>query len=121
MSLWGAWRHHLAGVVTSADTVGEDLNDAVLRTGDLRHTGGDHVCRMFRSHELKELASRTGAMLESVSASNWASLGDQDALAVLEADPDRWSRFLEHEVRACAEPGVVDGGTHILFALTRRP
>jgi hypothetical protein len=33
------------------------------------------------------------------------------------ADRDRWRRFLEHEIAACAEPGARDGGTHILFAV----
>jgi len=121
MSLLGAWRRHLAEVTTLAAEVGEDLNDRVLETGDLRHVGGPHQCRMFRASELATLAARTGSELVAVSASNWASLGDPAALAVLEADPDRWSRFIEHEVRACAEPGAVDGGTHLLFALTRRP
>jgi hypothetical protein len=43
-------------------------------------------------------------------------LGDPATLAALEADPDRWGRFIEHEVAACAEPGALDGGTHIIFA-----
>jgi len=56
----------------------------------------------------------------AMSASNWASLGDPELLSVLEADPDQWARFVDKEVRACAEPGAVDGGTHILFAARRR-
>ncbi|MEO3805473.1 hypothetical protein [Nonomuraea sp. B1E8] len=56
----------------------------------------------------------------AAAASNWATLGDPDTLAALESDPDRWARFLEHEIAACQEPGVVDGGTHILFACTAR-
>jgi len=38
---------------------------------------------------------------------------------VLEVGAARWSRFLEHEVAACAQPGALDGGTHILFAASR--
>lgn len=117
MSLLGTWRSKLAGVVRAATTVGEDANDRVLRTGDLRHLGaGGHVCRMFRSRELGPLAAAAGGRLVATSASNWASLGDAEALAVLEADPDRWRRFLDHEVEACTEPGALDGGTHLLFA-----
>ena len=59
---------------------------------------------------------RTGGRLLAASASNWASLGDAETLADLEADPARWARFLEHEVAACSERGALDGGTHILFA-----
>ncbi|MFI7641407.1 hypothetical protein [Nonomuraea sp. NPDC049400] len=61
------------------------------------------------------------AEMVAASASNWASLGDLDALAVLEADHSRWARFLEHEVAACQEPGALDGGTHILFAARHAP
>jgi SAM-dependent methyltransferase len=65
MSMLGSWRHLLADITGVAAEIGEDANDAVLRTGD----------------------------------------------------PDRWRRFLNHEVAACAEPGALDDGTHILFAV----
>lgn len=118
MSMLGTWRHHLDGVVDLAGRVGEDANDAVLRTGDLRHVpGAPHVCRMFRSRELHDVAAAAGGRVVDLSASGWASLSDAAALATLEADPDRWARFLDHEVAACAEPGAVDGGTHVLLAL----
>lgn len=117
MSMLGTWRHHLAGVVQVASAFGEDANDKVLATGDLRHLpGAAHTCQMFRARELGDLAAAAGGRVVALSASNWASLGDPEALAVLEADPDRWARFLDHEVAACAEPGAVDGGTHLLFA-----
>lgn len=118
MSHLGTWRHGLAGVVRVAEAFGEDANDAVLTTGDLRNLPRwAHVCRMFRARELADLAEVAGGALVATSASNWASLGDPEALATLEADPDRWARFLAHEVAACAEPGAVGGGTHILFAV----
>lgn len=118
MSMLGTWRYQLPGVVQVAAALGEDANDRVLTTGDLRHlSGATHVCQMFRARQLGDLASAAGGRLVAMSASNWASLGGTAALAVVEADPDRWSRFLEHEVAACAEPGAADGGTHILFAI----
>ncbi len=118
MSTLGTWRSRLPGVVQVAAAVGEDVNDRVLATGDLRHLpGAAHVCRMFRSREVRELAAAAGGRVEVMSASNWASLGDPAALATLEADADRWRRFLDHEVAACAEPGAADGGTHILVAV----
>ncbi|WP_413450427.1 class I SAM-dependent methyltransferase [Georgenia phoenicis] len=120
MSMLGTWRHRLDGVMQLAAAVGEDVNDAVLRTGDLRHVpGADHVCQMFRAREIERLAAAAGGRLLATSASNWASLGNDDVLRPVEADPGRWSRFLQHEIDACAELGAADGGTHILFALTR--
>jgi hypothetical protein len=59
---------------------------------------------------------KCGGELVAMSASNWASLNAPEVLEQLEGDPDRWARFLTHELAACAEPGALDGGTHILFA-----
>jgi len=118
MSMLGTWRSQLPGVVQVAAAFGEEANDAVLTTGDLRHLpGAAHVCQMFRASQLSGLAASAGGRLVATSASNWASLADAEALSALEADSDRWTRFVHHEVAACAEPGAVDGGTHILFAV----
>ena len=119
MSLLGSWRHYLRAVSELDHAVGAQANDLTLRTGDLRHVISDpaaHICQMFRWSEIEALVQRTGGRVLAASASNWASLGDADALADLEADPPGWARFLEHEVAACSERGALDGGTHILFA-----
>jgi SAM-dependent methyltransferase len=119
MSWLGAWRHFLPAIITQADTVGEDAEDEVLRTGDLRHLAGDpsvHICQMFRWSDLEALLQRSGGRIVDGSASNWASLGDPEVLARLEADAERWSSFLSHETAACQQPGARDGGTHTLFA-----
>jgi SAM-dependent methyltransferase len=119
MSLLGTWRHFLPGVTALAETVGEEANDAILRTGDLRHgVQKGHVCQLFRARDVEDVVARCGGRLVATSASNWASLGDPTALAALEADPRRLVRFLDHEAAACGEPGALDGGTHILFAAT---
>lgn len=120
MSLLGTWRHLLEDVITVAETFGDDANDAILRTGDLRHIGGAHVCQMFRASDVMNFVQRCGGEVLAMSASNWASLDKPEALTSLESNPDRWRRFLEHEVAACAEPGAVDGGTHLLFAARNR-
>lgn len=116
MSLLGTWRHLLEDTILVAETFGDNANDAILRTGDLRHIGGAHVCQMFRASDITNLVERCGGEMLAMSASNWASLDKPEALATLESEPDRWRRFLEHEVAACAEPGALDGGTHLLFA-----
>jgi SAM-dependent methyltransferase len=120
MSLLGTWRFALPGVLAIAKNQGEDANDAVLTTGDLRNLDAAHVCQMFRASDIQKLVAQSGAELVAMSASNWASLGDSDALIELEADPDRWARFIRNEVAACGEPGALDGGTHIMFGV-RKP
>lgn len=116
MSLLGAWKYFLAETIILAETIGEDASDAILRTGDLRHIGGAHICQMFRASHITALVERCGGEVLAMSASNWASLDQPGILTPLESDPDRWWRFLAHEVAACAEPGALDGGTHLMFA-----
>ncbi len=119
MSLLGTWRHYLPGVTARAAVIGEDVNDRIFATGDLRHDpASEHICRMFRAREVRELVERNGGLMVAASASNWGSLADEATLLALESDPVRWRHFLANEIRACSEPGALDGGTHILFAAT---
>lgn len=117
MSLLGSWRHFLRGVIEDIDRAGDDAYEELMRTGDLRALGTPHVCRLFRSREVAAVVADSGGDLLAMSASNWASLADPEAVQAFEADPARWARFLEHEVAACAEPGALDGGTHLLVAV----
>ena len=113
MSLLGAWRHFLPAVLELPD----EENDHILATGDLRRSQPDgHVAQMYRAADLRRLIERAGATTLALSASNWASLDHPESLALLAESPDRWQRFLDHEAAACAAPGALDGGTHILFA-----
>jgi SAM-dependent methyltransferase len=116
MSLLGSWRYFLVAAMEDTKLVGEDANDLVLETGDLRHAQTGHVCQMFRSRDIAALVAKCGAEVVAMSSSNWASLNEASVLEELEADPDRWARFLRHETTACAEAGALDGGTHLLFA-----
>jgi len=123
MSTLGAWAFFLPQVVAQAADIGVAADDAIFSTGDLRHEGRDsgHVCQMYRWREVEALVAAAGGEVVAASASNWASLGHDDTLEQLAADPAEWGRFLDHEVSACREPGLLDAGTHILFAARRRP
>lgn len=122
MSSLGSWRAFLRQVAEEAAIVGQDATDRIIRTGDLRnelHTTG-HVCRMFRRREVVEMFESCDAEILAACASNWASMADEEVVAGIEADPDHWSRFVDHELTACREPGALDGGTHLVFAGRRR-
>jgi len=121
MSTLGAYRHYLPAVLELAQRHGDDVTDRILATGDLRETqppgSGQHICRMFRSRDIADLVTDAGAHLRGLSASNWASMGDSEALTGFAADADRWRNFLDNEVAMCAEPGAVDGGPRRLRRL----
>ena len=117
MSTLGSYRHFIAAVADLLAGYGDDAGDAVLRTGDLRPVQpAGHVCLMYRAEQIPGLVAQSGGVLAGMSASNWSSLGDPQALARLEADPRRWARFLDNEAWTCRQPGCLDGGTHLIFA-----
>jgi SAM-dependent methyltransferase len=119
MSLLGTWKYFLPGVLDDEVTYGTEASDRVLDSGDMRHlVGANHICQLYTSAQLADMIGAAGGSLAAVSASNWASLGDTEALARIAAEPDRWAAFLDREAAACAEPGALDGGTHQLFAAT---
>ena len=74
---------------------------------------------MFRWLELAEMIAAQPCRLLAASASNAISLADPEVLDRLAADPGVWPRFLDWEEELAQEPGMLDGGTHILFAVER--
>jgi len=119
MSLLGAWRAFLGATLDEADAHGDASLDALLRTGDLRPIQPDgHVCQLYTWSRLRDLVESCGGAVVAASSSNWASLGDPTAVGRIASDPARWAAFVEHEIVACREPGALDGGTHLLVAVT---
>lgn len=116
MSTFGAYRAFYPAV----DELTDAEIDHILSTGDLRQSQPQgHVCRMYTAAQVRELVASAGGTVASMSASSWTAVEHEDALLAVERDPPRWERYLEREARICAEPGAVDGGTHILFAANR--
>lgn len=72
---------------------------------------------MFRWRELAEMIAAQPCRLLAASASNATSLADPGVLDRLAADPAVWPQFLDWEEELAQEPGMLDGGTHILFAI----
>jgi SAM-dependent methyltransferase len=120
MATIGSMRYFLPGLAAEIDACGADAMDAVIRTGDLRHSpAGGHRCRMSRWRDITEMITRQPGRLLAASASNATSLADPDTLGHLAANPGLWARYLGWEEELAQEPGALDGGTHILFAIER--
>lgn len=120
MAAIGNLRYFLPGVIEEINTFGAEAIDAVVRTGDLRPTqAGGHICRLFRWREIAEMIAGQPCRLLAASASNAISLADPEALEQLAADRELWPRLLDWEEELAQEPGMLDGGTHILFAVEK--
>lgn len=115
MSLVGAERAYLPAVLELADEYGLEATERIIETGDLggalnRH----HNMRMYTWAGLQELLARHPCTLVAASASNFLSIGRDDVVT-----DEWWPKLVEWELRACAEPGALDGGTHIIAVVRR--
>ena len=115
MSLWGTLHRHLAAL---RDLPLSSMAD-IVETGDLTPDNdptSQHKCHMFHSAELVQLLERHAFCVEALAASNALSTNLEPLLLELRQQPDRWQALLDLECVATAQPGYVDGGTHLLVA-----
>ncbi|HEX8129134.1 MAG TPA: class I SAM-dependent methyltransferase [Pyrinomonadaceae bacterium] len=120
MSLMGATRKYLPGVVKWARERSLAEVEHVLDTGDqVGEIGAGHVCHMYRWAEFEALLWRHSCTIVAASAANFLSVNNHDALAEIEADPVLWKKFFDWERDACRQPGALDGGTHIIAVVRR--
>ena len=120
MALVGTLRFYLRAVPQYAAEGQLQVLQQVVATGDNRYDARAHPCRMFRWRELEEIVRCLPGTLVGASASNFLTCGDQEVVEAMEADPRLWTLLLDWEEQLCAEPGALDGGTHLLFALRSR-
>jgi len=120
MSLWGTLHRHLAAL--------KDLplwsTKNIVETGDLTPENdptSPHKCHLFHSAELANLMERHGFTVEALAASNALSTNLEPLLLELRQQPDRWQALLDLEAQATAQPGYVDGGTHLIVAARSGP
>jgi hypothetical protein len=121
MATVGSARYFLPAIEGLIDSFGIAHVDHEIATGDLRFTPGSHTCQMYRWRELESLIATQPCRLLAVSASNCMSLANAETVARIEADPRLRAWFVDWEIRLCREPGAIDAGTHILFAVERLP
>lgn len=88
------------------------------------HGHGRQSCRRNRSPvpdvplaEIEDMVGQLAGQLRGASSSNFLSSGDQQVLAAIEQDAAQWELLLDWEEEYCREPGALDSGTHLLFAV----
>lgn len=114
MSLWGSAHRALEGVLE----LPVQINQRITATGDLTAetwpTRKDNYMHLYRAGELRSWLAGAGLHLLQLSASNCLSTGYEEMLREMRQDAERWAELLRMEVEACAEPGCLDMGTHII-------
>lgn len=119
MSRLGSTQRFLRAAFDLVEEFGLDEVRHVLDTGDLSaEINNGHRLHMFTWAELQDLLAAHPCTLVAASAANYLSLREDELLENL--DERLWPAFLEWELKACREPGVLDGGTHMIAVVRRR-
>ena len=99
MSLLGAARRFLPGVLEIVDQFGIDVANRVNSSGDLVDIPGhQHACHMYRWSDLSALLAEHSCTVVAASAANFLSPQHEDVIATLIDDPDLWEAFLAWEL-----------------------
>ncbi len=115
MSLWGTFHRFLLAVQQLPARNIEEI----AATGDLTPENdptSKHKCHLYRSDELRALFERHGFQVTAMAASNALSTNLEPLLVELRGNAPQWRTLLRLEEEATAQPGYVDGGTHLIIA-----
>ena len=113
ISLWGSARGALLGALSLPPETNRLITDSGNLTGERLDRGG-HYHHMFRAGELRVWLKEAGLAVVALSACNALSVGWDDELSEVGADPAKWAALLRMELEACAEPESLNMGTHII-------
>jgi SAM-dependent methyltransferase len=122
MSRFGSLRAFLAAAAEEIEVYGlRDTQDIV----DTGHLPENHSTlgpmHLYTWAELRALLERHPCDIVAASAANFLSIGnDETCERWIRDDPAVWERLLAWELAACAEPGAIDGGTHIVAVVRAR-
>jgi SAM-dependent methyltransferase len=118
MSLFGSLRAFLSVAATEVESYGVEEMQEIVTTGFLpppHSTLGP--MHLYTWSELEGLLAHHPCEIVAASASSFLSIGNDETCERWLADPAMWERFLDWEILACAEPGALDGGTHIIAVI----
>ena len=116
MSRHGALHAFLPSAESEIEEFGVDEMQVIYETGDLptSHSSLGTPVHLFSWAELRTFLERHACDVVVASAANFLSIGNDEVCERWRQDPEMWERFLHWEVDTCAQPGAVDGGTHIV-------
>ena len=119
MSLWGTAHATLENVLT----VDPKYNQKITSSGDLipeNYPGRvGRFMHLFRSQEIRRWLEKGDFSIFAMSATGCLSTRWDDKLPEIRTDENKWNELVRMELEACAEPGTLDMGTH-LIAVARK-
>ena len=116
MSLWGTLHRFFASFPESDPTPIVEHGDLTAET----YPGTTHFCHLFRAQELREVMTRNGFDVITLSASSSLSPTHNDIVETLREDPARWQSLIDLEIEASASPGMIEAGTHMIVVARKK-
>lgn len=116
MSLWGTLHRFFASFP-------ENDPSSIVKHGDLTaetYPGTTHFCHLFRADELRDVMTRNGFEVITLSASSSLSSTHNDITEILRANPERWQNLIDMEIEASASSGMIEAGTHMIVVARRK-
>lgn len=114
MSLWGTSHARLDGVLS----IPASTNQKITSTGDISPITfperRSNFMHLFRADELVNWLEQRKLEIIDLSASNCISLTWNEMLKQIRTEPEKWNELLRMEVEACADPGCLNMGTHMI-------
>jgi ubiquinone/menaquinone biosynthesis C-methylase UbiE len=118
MSRHGSLRAFLPVAEEEIDEFGVQEMQDIVDTGYLPdHHSTLGPMHLFTWDEVSSLLARHACALVAASASSFLSIGNDETCERWLDDAAMWERFLGWEVAVCAQPGALDGGTHIIAVI----
>ena len=121
MSTLGTFQFFLESIVKDIDDFGLEIFQRAFDTGGVtgKLASGDHYCRMYRWGELKSILNEYKCDILEASACAYLSnsVYAEEVLKKVMENHEKWQALLKWEIEACREPGIIDGGTHMIVVL----
>lgn len=120
MCLWGTAHRTLNNVLS----LPLETNQAIISSGDLRsdtYPGRSrNFMHLFRSDELHRCLEGNGFQVLGLSAAGCLATRWDELLQEIRKDAEKWQELLDVELKASAEPGCLDMGTHLIGVARKR-
>ncbi|MHA2390647.1 MAG: class I SAM-dependent methyltransferase [Promethearchaeota archaeon] len=121
MSTLGTYQLLLELVFNEIEEVGLEEFQRTFDTGDVtgKVAARDHYCRMYRWSGFKSILKKHPCEILESSACAYLSnsVYTEEVLRKVMENHEKWRTFLKWEIEACKEPGIIDGGTHMIAVL----
>jgi len=121
MSSLGTWQLFIESVFDLVEELGLERIQKLFEDGDVtgKLASNGHRCRMYRWNDLRSLLQKHPCEIIEASACAYLSnsLHTEEKLREAMEKPEVWEAFLRWELELCKEPGVIDGGTHMIVVL----